>query len=179
MWRDVVRVASPSWNMGLRRGEQHQFYMELTPLLFYLGAMVLRQAKCNSACSSETVALVQVFLENISTLELYDSKLYTPSLSNYGRLQGVVFSLQQNCSRSTLKCFQKEMTVLVRETEQTSPLPRRLDSLTRQLSDKMHPCPQCEVFKEEKAEQFLKTLHTILQIMCSIDNTMTKSESNR
>ncbi|KAF4086007.1 hypothetical protein AMELA_G00101630 [Ameiurus melas] len=167
MRRDV-RLASPSWNiMVLRRAEQHQFYMEFTPLLFYFGAMVLRQAKCSSVCSSESITLVQSFLGNFSKLGLNDSKLYTPTLSNYGRLQDVVFSLQQNCSRSTLRCFEMEMIVLVGETGQNSTLPKRLKSLSRQLSDKLEHCPQCEVYKEEKAEEFLKTLLHILGIMCS------------
>ncbi|XP_053503841.1 interleukin 15, like isoform X4 [Ictalurus furcatus] len=156
MRRDVVRLASPSWNiMVLRRAEQHQFYMELTPLLFYFGAMVLRQAKCNSVCSSESITLVQSFLSNFSKL----------------RLQDVVFSLQQNCSRSTLRCFEMEMIVLVGETGQNSTLPKRLNSLSRQLSDKFERCPQCEVYKEEKAEEFLKTLLHILGIMCSSSNS--------
>ncbi|XP_060754045.1 interleukin 15, like isoform X2 [Neoarius graeffei] len=166
MRTDVVRAASPSWNMVLRRTEEQQFYMELTPLLFYFGAMVLRQAKCNSVCSSETVHSVQEFLNKLSKMELNDFKLYTPTLSNYG-----------NCSKSTMTCFEKEMTVLVHETEQNSNLPTRLKKLTRYLSDKTHPCPQCEVYKEEKAEIFLNTLLHILQIMCSINNTVTKSES--
>ncbi|XP_053503839.1 interleukin 15, like isoform X2 [Ictalurus furcatus] len=162
MRRDVVRLASPSWNiMVLRRAEQHQFYMELTPLLFYFGAMVLRQAKCNSVCSSESITLVQSFLSNFSKLGLNDSKLYTPTLSNYG----------QNCSRSTLRCFEMEMIVLVGETGQNSTLPKRLNSLSRQLSDKFERCPQCEVYKEEKAEEFLKTLLHILGIMCSSSNS--------
>ncbi|XP_053503840.1 interleukin 15, like isoform X3 [Ictalurus furcatus] len=161
MRRDVVRLASPSWNiMVLRRAEQHQFYMELTPLLFYFGAMVLRQAKCNSVCSSESITLVQSFLSNFSKLGLNDSKLYTPTLSNYG-----------NCSRSTLRCFEMEMIVLVGETGQNSTLPKRLNSLSRQLSDKFERCPQCEVYKEEKAEEFLKTLLHILGIMCSSSNS--------
>ncbi|XP_060754046.1 interleukin 15, like isoform X3 [Neoarius graeffei] len=151
MRTDVVRAASPSWNMVLRRTEEQQFYMELTPLLFYFGAMVLRQAKCNSVCSSETVHSVQEFLNKLSKM--------------------------QNCSKSTMTCFEKEMTVLVHETEQNSNLPTRLKKLTRYLSDKTHPCPQCEVYKEEKAEIFLNTLLHILQIMCSINNTVTKSES--
>ncbi|XP_017345808.1 interleukin 15, like isoform X4 [Ictalurus punctatus] len=141
--------------MVLRRAEQHQFYMELTPLLFYFGAMVLRQAKCNSVCSSESITLVQSFLSNFSKL----------------RLQDVVFSLQQNCSRSTLRCFEMEMIVLVGETGQISTLPKRLNSLSRQLSDKFEHCPQCEVYKEEKAEEFLKTLLHILGIMCSSSNS--------
>ncbi|XP_017345807.1 interleukin 15, like isoform X3 [Ictalurus punctatus] len=146
--------------MVLRRAEQHQFYMELTPLLFYFGAMVLRQAKCNSVCSSESITLVQSFLSNFSKLGLNDSKLYTPTLSNYG-----------NCSRSTLRCFEMEMIVLVGETGQISTLPKRLNSLSRQLSDKFEHCPQCEVYKEEKAEEFLKTLLHILGIMCSSSNS--------
>ncbi|XP_017345809.1 interleukin 15, like isoform X5 [Ictalurus punctatus] len=131
--------------MVLRRAEQHQFYMELTPLLFYFGAMVLRQAKCNSVCSSESITLVQSFLSNFSKL--------------------------QNCSRSTLRCFEMEMIVLVGETGQISTLPKRLNSLSRQLSDKFEHCPQCEVYKEEKAEEFLKTLLHILGIMCSSSNS--------
>ncbi|XP_047017115.1 interleukin 15, like isoform X6 [Ictalurus punctatus] len=130
--------------MVLRRAEQHQFYMELTPLLFYFGAMVLRQAKCNSVCSSESITLVQSFLSNFSKL---------------------------NCSRSTLRCFEMEMIVLVGETGQISTLPKRLNSLSRQLSDKFEHCPQCEVYKEEKAEEFLKTLLHILGIMCSSSNS--------
>lgn len=71
MRRDAVRVASPSWNMVLRRADQDQFYMELTPLLFYLGAMVLRQTKCNSVCSTEAVTLVTRFINKLSTMVLF------------------------------------------------------------------------------------------------------------
>ncbi|XP_046719648.1 interleukin 15, like isoform X4 [Silurus meridionalis] len=149
MWGNVVRVASPRWNTLLRRAEQHQLYMELTPLLFYFGAMVLRQVKCE--CSMETIRHVQLFMGNLSK----------------GMLQGVVFSLQQNCSRSTLNCFAEEMIVLVQETETNTELPIRLKKLIRHLNDKMTSCPQCEVYKEEKAATFLSTLLTILQSMCS------------
>ncbi|XP_058270572.1 interleukin 15, like isoform X4 [Hemibagrus wyckioides] len=154
MRRDVVRVASWSWTMVLRRADQHQFYMELTPLLFYFGAMVLRQAKCSSPCSLEIQNVVKSFLDVLSKV----------------RLQDVVFSLQQNCSRSTLKCFGKEMTVLVQETDlpqsTISTLPKRLHELARHLSDKM-PCPQCEVYKAEEAKKFLNTLMNILEYICS------------
>ncbi|XP_046719645.1 interleukin 15, like isoform X1 [Silurus meridionalis] len=165
MWGNVVRVASPRWNTLLRRAEQHQLYMELTPLLFYFGAMVLRQVKCE--CSMETIRHVQLFMGNLSKGAVNDSKLYTPTLSNYWMLQGVVFSLQQNCSRSTLNCFAEEMIVLVQETETNTELPIRLKKLIRHLNDKMTSCPQCEVYKEEKAATFLSTLLTILQSMCS------------
>ncbi|XP_058270573.1 interleukin 15, like isoform X5 [Hemibagrus wyckioides] len=144
MRRDVVRVASWSWTMVLRRADQHQFYMELTPLLFYFGAMVLRQAKCSSPCSLEIQNVVKSFLD--------------------------VLSKVQNCSRSTLKCFGKEMTVLVQETDlpqsTISTLPKRLHELARHLSDKM-PCPQCEVYKAEEAKKFLNTLMNILEYICS------------
>ncbi|XP_058270570.1 interleukin 15, like isoform X2 [Hemibagrus wyckioides] len=160
MRRDVVRVASWSWTMVLRRADQHQFYMELTPLLFYFGAMVLRQAKCSSPCSLEIQNVVKSFLDVLSKVDLYNSTLYTPTLNNY----------KQNCSRSTLKCFGKEMTVLVQETDlpqsTISTLPKRLHELARHLSDKM-PCPQCEVYKAEEAKKFLNTLMNILEYICS------------
>ncbi|XP_060744542.1 interleukin 15, like isoform X2 [Tachysurus vachellii] len=156
MRRDSLRMASRSWNMVLRREDQHQVYMELTPLLFYIGAMVLRQAKCNSICSIETSELVEAFLLKLTKMEFNDFRLYTPTLQNY-----------KKCSRSTLECFQKEMTVLVKETKENSSLPKRLQDLQRRLSNKMPPCPKCEVYNETQAEIFLETLRTILQFICT------------
>lgn len=70
MRRDSLRMASRSWDMVLRREDQHQVYMELTPLLFYIGVMVLRQAKCNSNCSQETLLLVESFLLKLPKMVL-------------------------------------------------------------------------------------------------------------
>ncbi|XP_053363880.1 interleukin 15, like isoform X2 [Clarias gariepinus] len=173
-------VASTRWNMVLRRDDPKQFYMELTPLLFYLGAVVLRQVRCNSFCFHETLKLVELLQKDFPTTE-YDSRLYTPTLSNYETLQGVVFSLQQNCSRSTMECFGEEMNVLLQETQKTKflpiqKLPKRLNSLKDRLKDKVDACPKCEIYKEEDAKKFLATLLRILQLMCSkINNTTTTS----
>ncbi|XP_053363883.1 interleukin 15, like isoform X5 [Clarias gariepinus] len=163
-------VASTRWNMVLRRDDPKQFYMELTPLLFYLGAVVLRQVRCNSFCFHETLKLVELLQKDFPTTE-YDSRLYTPTLSNY----------EQNCSRSTMECFGEEMNVLLQETQKTKflpiqKLPKRLNSLKDRLKDKVDACPKCEIYKEEDAKKFLATLLRILQLMCSkINNTTTTS----
>ncbi|XP_053363884.1 interleukin 15, like isoform X6 [Clarias gariepinus] len=162
-------VASTRWNMVLRRDDPKQFYMELTPLLFYLGAVVLRQVRCNSFCFHETLKLVELLQKDFPTTE-YDSRLYTPTLSNY-----------ENCSRSTMECFGEEMNVLLQETQKTKflpiqKLPKRLNSLKDRLKDKVDACPKCEIYKEEDAKKFLATLLRILQLMCSkINNTTTTS----
>ncbi|XP_047676956.1 interleukin 15, like isoform X2 [Tachysurus fulvidraco] len=130
--------------------------MELTPLLFYFGAMVLRQAKCNAQCSKETLRLVDAFRHMLPKMEFNDFRLYTPTLQNY-----------KNCSRSTMECFAKEMIVLVSETDEASKLPIRLQKLQQNLSNKIPPCPKCEVYNETQAEIFLNTLITILQFICT------------
>ncbi|XP_072548162.1 interleukin 15, like isoform X2 [Salminus brasiliensis] len=145
--------------MSGRRTEQHQYYMDFAPLLLYLVAVILRQAKCHSLCTSETVAEVDKLLKNLPKMKLYDCKLYTPTLNDY-----------RNCSKSMLECFVKETTVLSAETKERLKLLRMLKNLRRRLQDRKPPCPVCEFYKEEKAETFLKTLVTILQAMNTMGN---------
>ncbi|XP_035390191.1 interleukin 15, like isoform X2 [Electrophorus electricus] len=132
--------------------------MEATILFLYLIAVFLRQAKCLPVCSIEAVEMVKSFLK-LHPMELYDCKLYTPTLNHY-----------ENCSKSMLTCFAKEARVLIEETQKKfSALPRMLLGLRIRLQDKMKTCPDCEVYKEEKAEIFLNTLLNVLQMMNSKD----------
>uniref|UniRef100_A0A3B1ITT9 Interleukin n=1 Tax=Astyanax mexicanus TaxID=7994 RepID=A0A3B1ITT9_ASTMX len=144
--------------MSGRRTEQHQYYMDFTPLFLYLVAVILRQARCNLPCTKETVEEVENLLENLPKMKVYDCKLYTPTVSDF-----------TNCSKSMLECFVKETNVLSAEIkENLQKLRRMLGNLIRRMQDKRPPCPVCEVYKEEKAETFLKNLVETLQKMNSL-----------
>ncbi|XP_062872327.1 interleukin 15, like [Trichomycterus rosablanca] len=81
--------------------------MKFTVLLFYFIVVLLRQTKCTSVCSKETIGIVQLLQNNSSNMKLYDGELYTPTVSDY-----------MNCSMSTLNCFAKEINVFIIETDQ-------------------------------------------------------------
>ncbi|XP_066519616.1 interleukin 15, like isoform X2 [Hoplias malabaricus] len=143
--------------MSGRRTEQHQYYMDFAPLLLYFAAMIIKQAKG----SLESIEEVDNLIEKLSKKELYsqDCKLYTPSVLDY-----------RNCSKSTIECFLKEVNVLIKETNaKDQGLLTLLKKIVYQLQDKKPPCPACEVYKEQKPEDFLKSLKTILQMMNTIN----------
>ncbi|KAL6471099.1 hypothetical protein MHYP_G00197490 [Metynnis hypsauchen] len=146
--------------MSGKRTEQHQCYMDFAPLILYFVVVIMRQAKCHSVCSSETVTEVKSLMSWLANKELYDCRLYTPTLSDY----------EQNCSKSILKCFEKEATVLIGENKKSSKLIRMLHQLAKQLQDKGLICPACEVYKEEQALIFLDTLLQTLQKMNAKNN---------
>ncbi|XP_036417131.1 interleukin 15, like [Colossoma macropomum] len=148
--------------MSGRRTEQHQCYMDFAPLILYFVVVIMRQAKCHSVCSSETVTEVRNLMKRLPIEELNNCKLYTPTLNDY----------EQNCSRSMLKCFEKEAAVLITENNgiPSKKLIMMLHKLARQLQDKRLTCPACEVYKEEKAVTFLNTLLKILQKMNAKNN---------
>lgn len=91
--------------------------------------------------------------------------------SVYGRLK--LFSpemFDENCSKSTLMCFALEVNVLFVEIQSVAKhrsrhLTRILKALTDKLQDKMKPCPDCEFYREKRAETFLETLQNVLQRM--------------
>ncbi|KAL7831805.1 hypothetical protein AOLI_G00293530 [Acnodon oligacanthus] len=147
--------------MSGKRTEQHQCYMDFAPLILYFVVMVMRQAKCHSVCSSETVTEVKSLISKLARQELYDCRLYTPTLNDY----------EQNCSKSILTCFKKEATVLIGENKFLSKrIIDMLHSLSKQLQDKGQTCPACEVYKEEQARTFLDTLLKTLQKMNAKNN---------
>ncbi|KAI4886498.1 hypothetical protein NFI96_024864 [Prochilodus magdalenae] len=145
--------------MSGRRTEQHQCYMDFAPLILYLVAVIIRQARCHAVCSKESVEEVEKLLGRLTRKD--DCKLYTPTPSDY----------EQNCSRSLLRCFEKEATVLITENNE---LPKKLLNMLKklglQLQDKRQTCPACEVYREEEAVTFLLTLRATLQRMNSMNN---------
>lgn len=132
------------------------YSMRFTSLLLYLLIMLTRQIKCHSECSKESVEIVKRITRELSQVK-NDSMLYTPTLADY-----------ENCSRSALTCFALEVNVLMVEIQSLAKfqfwqLPRILKLLAYKFQDKMKPCPDCELYKEEKAETFLETLLNVLQ----------------
>uniref|UniRef100_A0A673IIM5 Interleukin-21 n=1 Tax=Sinocyclocheilus rhinocerous TaxID=307959 RepID=A0A673IIM5_9TELE len=138
------------------RTELLHYSMHFTSLFLYLLIMLTRQIKCQ--CSKESVKMVKRITTELSKVK-NDSMLYTPTLADY-----------ENCSRSTLTCFAMEVNVLFVEIQsvakfQSRHLPKILKLLTYKLQDKMKPCPDCELYREETAETFLETLQNVLQRM--------------
>ncbi|XP_017550292.1 interleukin 15, like isoform X2 [Pygocentrus nattereri] len=153
--------------MSGKRTEQHQCYMDLAPLFLYFVVVIMRQAKCHALCSSETVTEVKDLMSQIAKKELYDCRLYTPTPTDY-----------ENCSRSMLTCFEKEATVLIRESKELSfKLIKMLNQLAKQLQDKRLTCPACEVYKEEQANKFLDALLKTLQKMNANDCPFSQSRT--
>uniref|UniRef100_A0A8C2FAY0 Interleukin-21 n=1 Tax=Cyprinus carpio TaxID=7962 RepID=A0A8C2FAY0_CYPCA len=179
-----------SWTFDMKK-ELLQYPMHFTSLFLYLLIMLTRQIKCQ--CSKESVKMVKKIATELSKVKndsmLYtptladyeasviqsekaqmshlsqsvtakyknDSMLYTPTLADY-----------ENCSRSALTCFALEVNVLLVEIQSLAKfqfwqLPRILKLLAYKFQDKMKPCPDCELYKEEKAETFLETLLNVLQ----------------
>uniref|UniRef100_A0A8C2F9X7 Interleukin n=1 Tax=Cyprinus carpio TaxID=7962 RepID=A0A8C2F9X7_CYPCA len=143
-----------SWTFDMKK-ELLQYPMHFTSLFLYLLIMLTRQIKCQ--CSKESVKMVKKIATELSKVK-NDSMLYTPTLADY----------EQNCSRSALTCFALEVNVLLVEIQSLAKfqfwqLPRILKLLAYKFQDKMKPCPDCELYKEEKAETFLETLLNVLQ----------------
>uniref|UniRef100_A0A8C1PXH9 Interleukin n=2 Tax=Cyprinus carpio TaxID=7962 RepID=A0A8C1PXH9_CYPCA len=146
-----------SWIFDMRTDLLH-YSMRFTSLLLYLLIMLTRQIKCHSECSKESVEIVKRITRELSQVK-NDSMLYTPTLADY-----------ENCSKSTLKCFELEVNVLFVEIQsaaksQSRRLLRILKTLTHQLQDKRNPCPDCEFYQEKSSRTFLETLENVLQRM--------------
>lgn len=151
-----------SWIFDMRT-QLLQYSMHFTSLILYLLIMLTRPVKCQSVCSYEGVKIVKKIAEDLSKVVPPDLKnsgmLYTPTLADY-----------ENCSSSTLTCFALEVKVLFVEIQsvaslRSQQLQRILLVLAHGLQDKMKPCPDCELYREQKAEDFLETLQNVLQWM--------------
>uniref|UniRef100_A0A8C1HGA7 Interleukin 15, like n=1 Tax=Cyprinus carpio carpio TaxID=630221 RepID=A0A8C1HGA7_CYPCA len=121
-----------SWIFDMRTDLLH-YSMRFTSLLLYLLIMLTRQIKCHSECSKESVEIVKRITRELSQVK-NDSMLYTPTLADY----------EQNCSKSTLKCFELEVNVLFVEIQsaaksQSRRLLRILKTLTHQSQLLMAP----------------------------------------
>ncbi|XP_038549917.1 interleukin 15, like isoform X5 [Micropterus salmoides] len=90
-----------------------------------------------------------------------DCRLYTPTIDDY-----------QNCPSSTLKCFADEIKVLIEEWSTVGKIPCftlniSLTTLASKFNQTESECRQCELFREEEAENFLKGLQLTLEMMNS------------
>uniref|UniRef100_A0A8C2A4S7 Interleukin-15 n=1 Tax=Cyprinus carpio TaxID=7962 RepID=A0A8C2A4S7_CYPCA len=158
-----------SWTFDMKKGLL-QYPMHFTSLFLYLLIMLTRQIKCQ--CSKESVKMVKKIATELSKVK-NDSMLYTPTLADYEKNDSMLYTptladYEQNCSRSALTCFALEVNVLLVEIQSLAKfqfwqLPRILKLLAYKFQDKMKPCPDCELYKEEKAETFLETLLNVLQ----------------
>uniref|UniRef100_A0A8C1NHH0 Interleukin-15 n=1 Tax=Cyprinus carpio TaxID=7962 RepID=A0A8C1NHH0_CYPCA len=157
-----------SWTFDMKK-ELLQYPMHFTSLFLYLLIMLTRQIKCQ--CSKESVKMVKKIATELSKVK-NNSMLYTPTLADYEKNDSMLYTPTladyENCSRSALTCFALEVNVLLVEIQSLAKfqfwqLPRILKLLAYKFQDKMKPCPDCELYKEEKAETFLETLLNVLQ----------------
>ncbi|ROK74147.1 hypothetical protein DPX16_22288 [Anabarilius grahami] len=139
-----------SWIFDMRTDLLH-YSMCFTSLFLYVLIMLTRQIKCQNICSRESVEVVKQIAEELSKVE-NDCMLYTPTLADY-----------ENCSRSTLACFALELNVLFVEIQSVATLSQQLLRILKKYKDKKKSCPDCELYREKKAETFLETLQNILQ----------------
>ncbi|XP_067307327.1 interleukin 15, like isoform X7 [Pseudorasbora parva] len=157
-------VLRGSWIFDMRTDLLH-YSMCFTSLFLYLLIMLTRQIKCQPACSKEGAGIVKnitdELIEAVWFLSWQEKEymLYTPTLADF----------KQNCSSSTLTCFALELNVLIFEIQSVSTkfqkLFRILNNLSKHKKDKVEPCPDCELYKEEKAKTFFESLQNILQWM--------------
>ncbi|XP_041653920.1 interleukin 15, like isoform X3 [Cheilinus undulatus] len=79
----------------------------------------------------------------------------------------------QNCSKSALKCFAAEVTVIIQEWKTIEKVNRKwdLDEKLAEVADLLNQtnpeCLQCEQLKEENAKDFFRVLETFIQLMNS------------
>ncbi|KAL4647435.1 hypothetical protein GN956_G8624 [Arapaima gigas] len=134
-------------------------WLALLSLLF----IVMGQTEA-SLCSHEITRVVNGYLTAVREMKNLESKLYTPDVNSY----------EQTCPNSILTCFAEESKVMLYELENElashksdlyEDLPRRLATFITK-KDEEH-CKQCEYYKEASVEEFLDTLHKVLQVMNS------------
>ncbi|XP_045930887.1 interleukin 15, like isoform X2 [Micropterus dolomieu] len=111
-------------------------------------------------CTRDILRQVKVLVKLAPSLSV-DCRLYTPTIDDY-----------QNCPSSTLKCFADEIKVLIEEWRTVRILPRftlniSLTTLASKFNQTESECRQCELFREEEAENFLKGLQLTLEMMNS------------
>ncbi|XP_056231113.1 interleukin 15, like isoform X3 [Seriola aureovittata] len=110
-------------------------------------------------CSQDIILRVEFLIKKAPNLWL-NSRLYTPNLTDY----------QQKCPSSTFKCFAAEIKVLTDEWKTFDNIPKfKLNILLGELATSFNQteseCRQCELFKEQNAEKFLKDLLSTLQFI--------------
>ncbi|XP_020513998.1 interleukin 15, like isoform X1 [Labrus bergylta] len=106
----------------------------------------------------DIVRRVQRFIKNVPS-ELLICSLYTPDIYDY-----------QKCPKTTMKCFAKEVKVLIQEWKTVGAagvpkLDEKLEDLASELDQTNSECAQCELLNEKNATEFLKSLETTLQMM--------------
>ncbi|XP_041653912.1 interleukin 15, like isoform X2 [Cheilinus undulatus] len=101
-------------------------------------------------------------LSKVAPLNSLDCMLYTPAIDDY-----------ENCSKSALKCFAAEVTVIIQEWKTIEKVNRKwdLDEKLAEVADLLNQtnpeCLQCEQLKEENAKDFFRVLETFIQLMNS------------
>lgn len=114
-------------------------------------------ARCHSV---DVISNVQMLI-NDTGLNTLDCRLYTPTIEHF-----------QKCPSTTMNCFADEMKVLTEEWEnfpyRRLRLNLKLKILSKNLNQTESDCPQCEVFEEKTAQQFLEKLISALQTMNSM-----------
>ncbi|XP_038549919.1 interleukin 15, like isoform X7 [Micropterus salmoides] len=111
-------------------------------------------------CTRDILKQVKFLVKLAPSLSV-DCRLYTPTIDDY-----------QNCPSSTLKCFADEIKVLIEEWSTVGKIPCftlniSLTTLASKFNQTESECRQCELFREEEAENFLKGLQLTLEMMNS------------
>ncbi|XP_038549918.1 interleukin 15, like isoform X6 [Micropterus salmoides] len=112
-------------------------------------------------CTRDILKQVKFLVKLAPSLKSVDCRLYTPTIDDY-----------QNCPSSTLKCFADEIKVLIEEWSTVGKIPCftlniSLTTLASKFNQTESECRQCELFREEEAENFLKGLQLTLEMMNS------------
>ncbi|XP_065816866.1 interleukin 15, like isoform X2 [Labrus bergylta] len=86
------------------------------------------------------------------------------------RVQRFIKNVPSKCPKTTMKCFAKEVKVLIQEWKTVGAagvpkLDEKLEDLASELDQTNSECAQCELLNEKNATEFLKSLETTLQMM--------------
>ncbi|XP_038549914.1 interleukin 15, like isoform X2 [Micropterus salmoides] len=145
-------------------------------------------------CTRDILKQVKFLVKLAPSLKSVDCRLYTPTIDDYQKQNkshpnclGQSFPLSsdhqlwfggnkplihKNCPSSTLKCFADEIKVLIEEWSTVGKIPCftlniSLTTLASKFNQTESECRQCELFREEEAENFLKGLQLTLEMMNS------------
>ncbi|KAL0972823.1 hypothetical protein UPYG_G00195190 [Umbra pygmaea] len=145
----------------------HYTDSHLFVLFLFFNAMIIKQAYGH--VTIEMISDLRKISKDKKMVSL-DSRLYTPTASDY-----------QNCSRSTLECFSKEVDVLFSESNDPvdksySRLSLKLKQLAFKVQNKDKTCPHCEVYEEQPPKVFISTLTKIVQ---ELNNSKSQNQGSK